>query len=82
MCLHSKHRTLVLLIILNVFVGEISSLQNRKKRIVNGNRVSKGDAPFVVSLQIAENSNFVHFCTGSYVGEGLILTASHCLKHM
>lgn len=53
----------------------------RKKRIVNGIRV-EGAAPFIASLQILENSDFVHFCTGTYLGQGFVLTASHCLKFM
>lgn len=54
----------------------------RTKRIVNGIRVPQGEAHFVTSLQILKNSQFSHFCTGTFLGNGFVLTASHCLKFM
>ncbi|KAJ8668056.1 hypothetical protein QAD02_009719 [Eretmocerus hayati] len=46
-------------------------------RIVNGQDATKGEFPFIVSLQ---NPNS-HICGGSIINEYWILTAAHCLNY-
>lgn len=55
---------------------------DRHYRIVNGLRASSDQAPFIASLQIRANNLTEHFCTGSYIGGGWVLSASHCIKAM
>ena len=56
---------------------------SRKRRIVNGFYAKENQFPFAVSLQKqssnSNDSSFYHFCSGTYLTNGFILTAAHCL---
>lgn len=43
-------------------------------RIVGGQQSPVNAYPFALSLQI---ENFGHICGGSYLGDGIVLTAAH-----
>lgn len=45
-------------------------------RIVGGQQSPVNAYPFALSLQI---ENFGHICGGSYLGDGIVLTAAHCV---
>ncbi|XP_017075303.2 lectizyme [Drosophila eugracilis] len=47
-------------------------------RIINGYEATKGEAPYIVSLQSTSSS---HFCAGSLIDNVTILTAAHCLTN-
>ncbi|GAA5218255.1 S1 family peptidase [Corallincola platygyrae] len=48
--------------------------------VVGGETVSDQDWPFTVSLrQITDNGLSDHRCGGAYIGDGLVLTAAHCV---
>lgn len=75
----------VFTIIIFYFSKTVSTVKkpNRYPRIVNGWEAVPGQAPFIVSLQTTNSVNLTeHFCTGSYIGDGWIITASHCVKSM
>lgn len=55
------------------------STNSRVKRIINGTPSELNEFPFSVSLQALSDSKYTHFCGGTYIGNGWILTASHCL---
>lgn len=52
---------------------------SRVKRIINGFPSEINEFPYSVSLQVLSDSKFKHFCGGTLIGNGWILTASHCL---
>ncbi len=63
--------TLILLILPSISVNAI----------VNGTEQNDSDWPYFVSLRNIEIGQITHHrCGGTYIGEGLIMTAAHCLK--
>jgi secreted trypsin-like serine protease len=47
-------------------------------RIVGGDKATEGLIPYQVSLQIKRTSGkYSHFCGGSYIGDGYVLTAAY-----
>lgn len=52
---------------------------SRVKRIINGFPSEINEFPYSVSLQVLSDSKYKHFCGGTIIGNGWILTASHCL---
>ena len=45
-------------------------------QVVGGNEAPVGGYPFIVSLQAFSQ----HFCAGSILNEGWIITAGHCVQ--
>lgn len=81
----SNYKHLLIVSIFGILLQIILAAEfvQRSKRIVNGWEATVDQAPFIVSLQLyTEKNTTEHFCTGSYIGKGWIITASHCLKSM
>lgn len=74
----------VVIIIFVIYYAKSDTAEEhfRVKRIVNGLSAEPGEAPYIVSLQTLRDNQTQHFCTGSHIGNGWILTASHCLRTM
>lgn len=49
-------------------------------RIVGGNSATKGEFPWLASLQYRTAYSFIHFCGGAIINEYWIITAAHCLN--
>lgn len=60
-----------------MFIGRISNLSSRVKRIILGNEAKPHSHPWIVSLQMKQTSN--HFCSGFLINENYVVTAAHCL---
>lgn len=71
----------------SVFLAVISSasfrILSRPKRIVGGDLISRSQYDnygYAVSLQLQDKDTFSHFCGGTYIGDGWIITAAHCVQ--
>ena len=52
-------------------------------RIINGTRTSRGDYPFMVSVQLdLGNGSFLHFCGASIFDRNHVITAAHCVDFL
>ena len=49
------------------------------KRVYNGHIASAGQFPWVVQIKITYSLFELGLCTGTIIGERLILTAGHCV---
>ena len=47
-------------------------------RIVNGKEVDPGKRTYQVSLQVSVYGGWGHFCGGSLIERGWVVTAAHC----
>ena len=59
-------------------IQEYSQLEVLDERIVGGWPASKGEFPWMVSLQKPIKKGHKHFCAGSIISDFFILTAAHC----
>ena len=51
--------------------------------IIDGTPISGSIEPYMCFLQLVSNTTFRNaYCSGSYVGNGWILSAGHCIKNM
>ncbi|KAL3283570.1 hypothetical protein HHI36_006709 [Cryptolaemus montrouzieri] len=49
-------------------------------RIVNGSLASKGEFPWLISLQVRIGFEYRHICGGAILSESWVATAAHCLN--
>ena len=55
--------------------------QKKMPRVINGTRTSRGDYPFMVSVQYDfQNGSFFHFCGASIFDQNHVITAAHCVE--
>lgn len=48
--------------------------------LVSGERASKNEFPYILSLQGTSSDSSFHFCGASVIGPGMVMTAAHCLR--
>lgn len=70
---------LLLLFCIQITLVYSRNTNSRVKRIINGTPSELNEFPFSVSLQVLSDSKYTHFCGGTIIANGWILTASHCL---
>lgn len=54
---------------------------NVKDKIIGGQVVPKGEAPWMVSIQTSKYSHRMHICGGVIINDYWVLTAAHCIDH-
>ncbi|XP_018330999.1 trypsin alpha-3-like isoform X2 [Agrilus planipennis] len=73
-------KNIVVTLIIGIFtIANTSGATKGDTRIVNGTVVAnRAQFPYQVSLRV-KSANF-HFCGGTIIAQGVILTAAHCFK--
>lgn len=75
----SQMKLSMLAVATSLMLPMTASASDITPRIVNGNDANPADWPFFA--QIVPSYSERSFCGGSYLGEGFVLTAAHCLRN-
>lgn len=71
-------KTAIICATLALFIGCVSALP--QSRIVGGEAAPSDAAPYIVSLQWANDDRRQHFCAAAILDKNWLLTAAHCIQ--
>lgn len=61
-----------------ILVVQSSGFPDRESRIINGREATPGEAPYMIQVQLRNDTSFGQFCGGSLITTTRVVSAAHC----